>query len=160
MGIMKKDIKEGIHMMNLRLKSIIATVTLILLAVINIGGTYAMAIPDNDNIYILKERPNINLLNINDCFVVQLNENISTGYSWQYKISNPEIIKFVEITHKQNKNPFNIVGAPSESIWKFQGIAAGNCQIDFKYYRSWEGEKSATKSRIYDVTIANKETNP
>jgi predicted secreted protein len=143
--------------MNPRSKLIIASISFVLLAAVNIGETRATSISGNGNIYILKERPCMNVVNINDFFGIQLKENISTGYSWQYKISNPGVVKGLEIIRKnKNQTTLHRVGASSECMWEFQGIEAGKSQIEFKYYRSWEGEKSAIESRIYDVTITNK----
>lgn len=145
---------KGRILMNQRPKFIIAGLLFVLWIGFNLGGTFAMVTVKKDEPYILKERPQMNRLNMNDCFAVQLKENISTGYSWHYTISNPEVVKCVEII-RINKNQTSIhrVGASSECVWKFQGMAVGKSEIEFKYYRSWEGEKSAVECHIYDVMI-------
>jgi predicted secreted protein len=63
-------------------------------------------------IYILKERPSINVLNINDLFMIQVQENISTGYSWHYKIADPEVIQLVETIVLKQKTD-HMVGRPN-----------------------------------------------
>ncbi|HBE77052.1 MAG TPA: hypothetical protein DDW65_04620 [Firmicutes bacterium] len=145
--------REG-FLMNQRSKLIMAGLSFVLLAGFNLGGSRAMSITKNDDPYILKERPQMNLFNMNDCFAVHLKENVSTGYSWHYTISGPAVVKCVAIISKnENQTAFHRVGVPSERIWKFQGIGAGKSEIEFKYYRSWEGEKSAIESHIYDVML-------
>ncbi len=143
--------------MNQRSKLIMAGLLFVLLAGFNLGGTMAMGTTKQGEPYILKERPRMNRFNTNERFAVQLKENISTGYSWHYTISPPEVVKCIEIIHiNQNQPPFHRVGASSECLWQFQGTATGKSEIEFKYYRSWEGEKSAVERHIYDVTIMGK----
>ncbi len=143
--------------MNQRSKLIMAGLSFVLLAGFNLGGTLAMVTTKQGEPYILKERPQMNRFNTNERFAVQLKENISTGYSWHYTISSPEAVKCVEIVRiDKNQTSFHRVGASSECLWQFQGMAAGKSEIEFKYYRSWEGEKSAVERHIYDVTIVGK----
>lgn len=143
--------------MNQRSKLIMAGLLLVLLAGFNLGETCAMGTTKQGEPYILKERPRMNRFNTNERFAVQLKENISTGYSWHYRISPPEAVKCVEIIRiGKNQTSVHRVGASSECLWQFQGTVAGKSEIEFKYYRSWEGEKASVECHVYDVTIMGK----
>ena len=90
---------------------------------------------------------------------ITLDENITTGYSWHYSIENNDLIKLDSEnsqgleTNSQNSSKPNIVGAGSKHIWNFIGVKPGTTKISFKYYRSWETEKSAIKTVEYSIKI-------
>ena len=58
-----------------------------------------------------------------------------------------------KMTNELNNSKPIIVGAGSKHTWNFKGVKQGTTKISFKYYRSWEGEKSATKTSEYTIKI-------
>jgi Predicted secreted protein len=84
---------------------------------------------------------------------ITLDENITTGYSWHYVIENADLIKFDSENTVENDSRPGIVGAGSKHTWNFKGIKPGTSKITFKYYRSWETEKSAVNTVEYTIRI-------
>jgi len=106
------------------------------------------------------ENFNLNkVVNVGKIVSITLDENITTGYSWHYSIENTDLIKLDSKNsqgseaNSQTKSKPNLVGAGSQHIWNFKGIKQGTTKIFFKYYQSWEGEKSATKTSEYTIKI-------
>jgi len=92
----------------------------------------------------------MNEVSLGSTFTVTLEENASTGYSWQYQILGDGIS---EIGKKVLADDSGKVGAPSKVIWTFQAVDDGNSAIVFRYFRSWEGEKSAVDYRAYNICV-------
>lgn len=106
------------------------------------------------------ESSNLNVVvNAGKVLSITLDENITTGYSWHYYIENNDLIKLDSEnsqgseTNSQNNSKPNIVGAGSKHTWNFKGVKQGTTKISFKYYQSWNGEKSATKTSEYTIKI-------
>ncbi len=107
------------------------------------------------------ESSNLNkVVNVGKIVSITLDENITTGYSWHYSIENNDLIRLDSEnsqgseTNSQNNSKPNLVGAGSQHTWNFKGMKQGTTKISFKYYRSWEGEKSATKTGEYTIKIS------
>lgn len=90
---------------------------------------------------------------------ITLDENATTGYSWHYSIENSDLIKFDSestsdsgTTDAKDIKPVT-VGAGSKHTWNFKGVKQGGTKITFKYYRSWEGEKTDVKTAEYTIKI-------
>ena len=92
-------------------------------------------------------------LKAEDLAVVELLGNPTTGYTWEYKISDPEVL----VLESGSINPTNtsegIVGAPSSFAWRFRALKAGNCTVEFTYRRSWEPPSSTDKTEKYNFII-------
>ena len=94
-----------------------------------------------------------NTISVNDIAAVILAGNPTTGYDWHYKIGDESIIKLNNETSIADSNLEGLVGAGETHEWFFTGLKAGETTITFKYYRSWEGEGSATKTIVYKVEV-------
>ncbi len=92
----------------------------------------------------------MNEVSLGSTFTVTLEENASTGYSWQYQILGDGIS---EIDKKVLADESGKVGAPSKVTWTFQAVDGGNSAIVFRYFRSWEGEKSAVDYKAYNICV-------
>lgn len=89
---------------------------------------------------------------------IVLRENPSTGYSWNYTISNNEVLQLVEDEFIQGEANGEIVGAGGTHRWSFRGALEGEARLEFRYYRSWEGEGSSVDEREYLIKVGqNKE---
>ena len=77
---------------------------------------------------------------------VVLENNPSTGYSWDYTLREKSIVQ--EVSHKNidgdNCVKFGIfeqcnVGVPGKEIWTFKGLREGETIAEFTYAQHWDG---------------------
>ena len=132
------------------------------------SDTYSECIPQTS--FFLREE--INSLIVGQGATVQLEENASTGFSWNLSISNPEVIALVtkktvdkktvgnfEISLKpaREENPkgpvIEIIGAPDRIEWEFEALKPGNCILTLQNYRSLEGEGTAEEVHMYNIVV-------
>lgn len=79
-----------------------------------------------------------------NAFFLMLKENPSTGYSWQLRLSSG----LNQLSDKYQpfeslKNNF-VIGAGGLRLWKIEGVAKGNQQVNAIYKRPWESGKEQT----------------
>jgi len=70
------------------------------------------------------------------CFVMELEENATTGYSWSKPTFDDAVVKlekdeFIPPTH-------GLCGAPGRHVFVFRGIGPGTANIRTAYCRPWE----------------------
>lgn len=82
----------------------------------------------------------------------ELDGNPTTGYDWGIIESDPEVVK-VESEYVPDNVDKNIVGAGGKYKFVITGVGKGNCTVKFSYMRSWETEKPALKTIIYDLYV-------
>lgn len=88
----------------------------------------------------------------------ELRENPSTGYTWSFTISNKEVIELIDDEFIQNEANGEVVGAGGTHRWSFRGLLEGEARLEFRYYRTWEGEGSSIDEREYLIKVGqNKE---
>lgn len=90
----------------------------------------------------------VNTVNKGQKFTVILQQNISTGYSWNYTANN-KIIKL----YKQETTD-NLLGAQTQKTWTFMANKSGTYKIKFTYSRPWE-KTNSDKNVEYTVKVAN-----
>ena len=91
-----------------------------------------------------------NEVTLGTIFTVTLEENASTGYTWQYLVLGDGIMeKNKEISVDKSDK----VGAPSKVTWTFQAVDEGYSTIIFRYFRSWEGKESAVDYKAYNISV-------
>ncbi len=77
---------------------------------------------------------------VGDVFTITLEENPSTGYTWQGPtISDESIVELIGGPETFGGNP-NVVGAPNKIRWTFKAKAKGSTIITFKSIRPWEND--------------------
>jgi len=104
---------------------------------------------DNDKII---QKKTDNIFKQKQFVIIELEENPSTGYLWHHKISNKKVL----IPFGKKMFDFNekgTVGGPRTVIWKFKAGTSGKTAVVFKYYRDWEGEKSAISEQEFKLTV-------
>ena len=112
-------------------------------------GTIAAEIPYTGPNGIVK----IDLSGANlDKVEFELDGNPTTGYDWGIIESDPEVVK-VESEYVPENVDKNIVGAGGKYKFVITGVGKGNCTVKFSYMRSWETEKPALKTIIYDLYV-------
>jgi inhibitor of cysteine peptidase len=90
-------------------------------------------------------------IKVGESITHELEGNPSTGYTWQYKAENPEIVKITEEIVSENKD--GMVGTPSKFKYKIEGASIGNTQIIFTYRRSWETDVPPAQSDTLTVNV-------
>jgi inhibitor of cysteine peptidase len=85
--------------------------------------------------------------------VVKLEENGSTGYTWHFEITNPEVLKLKSETRTETQKDEEILGAPQQVEWAFEPLKEGKTTIIFRNYREWEGISSTVDIKVYNVKI-------
>jgi len=85
-----------------------------------------------------------------ETFEIVLDENASTGYSWQYSVLNPEVAIIVK--DEPILPDSRLLGASGNHRFIVKGLKQGKCEITFKYLRSWD-PNSIEKSIRYIVEV-------
>ncbi|MGC8943770.1 MAG: protease inhibitor I42 family protein [Caldisericia bacterium] len=84
-------------------------------------------------------------------FTINLDENITTGYSWHLKKDDKTIVKLFKDEYQEPSS--NLIGASGTHKFIFVGEKKGDATITFKYYRSWEGEDSSVEVKEFKVKV-------
>ncbi|HOP37491.1 MULTISPECIES: protease inhibitor I42 family protein [Mesotoga] len=92
----------------------------------------------------------MNEVTLGTTFTVTLEENASTGYTWQYVVLGDGI---TEKSKEISVDKSDKVGAPSKVTWTFQAVDEGYSTIIFRYFRSWEGKESAVDYKAYNISV-------
>ncbi|MDA0525025.1 protease inhibitor I42 family protein [Methanococcoides alaskense] len=88
-------------------------------------------------------------LKVGDSIVLKLNENPSTGYSWD--LSLPEGIVLVKDEFVGPDEPMPGAGGVHE--WTLEAVSEGNYQINAIYKRSWENVTGEEDTFSMDVVV-------
>ena len=84
-------------------------------------------------------------------FLIALESNPSTGYSWEAEYDT-EMLELVEETFESDEYAnVHIVGAGGTELFQFKALSKGQTDITFKYKRSWETE--VLETRVFTVEI-------
>ena len=86
-------------------------------------------------------------------FVIALDSNITTGYSWQISYDQ-NMLELVEKTYEQNPNPRGLVGVGGVEYFRFKASNIGETEITFVYRRSWEEPTPQDKTKVFIVRIS------
>ncbi len=72
-------------------------------------------------------------------FIVTLDSNITTGFSWQLVGNTDEaVVELVDSEYQTSEAAQELVGAGGKELWTFKALEAGNCTISMEYSRPWE----------------------
>lgn len=83
-----------------------------------------------------------------DYFTLELDGNLTTGYSWEFDINE----MYIEYVDMKSYNVNNIIGSPSKILYTFRAIKRTNkTTIHMIYKRSWE--KLIVKEYSIDVKV-------
>ena len=76
-----------------------------------------------------------------DVIVIELSENASTGYGWEFKSSDENVAKIIEKKSVYPKQPMwkpPTCGQGGTAVYKIKAINKGTAMIYGAYIRSWE----------------------
>ncbi len=88
-----------------------------------------------------------------DSFVIKLESNATTGYSWQLAEFKSGIVKKVSNIYVPSKTEGRLAGSGGIEEWTFKAIAKGKVIITFEYVRPWEKDVPPIKRALYQVTV-------
>ncbi|MFW6172899.1 MAG: transporter substrate-binding domain-containing protein [Elusimicrobiota bacterium] len=83
-----------------------------------------------------------NILKIDELAKISLEQNASTGYVWDMKITNPNVVSLVYMKSEEETPGDDLkikpVGTPSKIEWVFKAKNTGETSIIFSLRRPWE----------------------
>lgn len=87
---------------------------------------------------------------VNVEFVIALDSNPTTGYSWKasYEASEFELISE---EYRQDETEQMMTGVGGTQYLRFKALKAGNFEITMDYQRPWEDESAQQK--VFNVTV-------
>ena len=89
---------------------------------------------------------------------IKLEGNATTGYSWDYEVTNKDIITEIARDYvDDSQDEYGAMGSGGVFTFTFVGVTPGTTEMLFKYTRPWENDESPEMVKLYDVTVdANK----
>lgn len=100
-----------------------------------------------------KEGTNISV-KTGENFTIELEQNITTGYSWTYTIADESIIKLIKDDYITKESDKKLVGAGGLRVLTFEALKAGGTTILLVYERSFEKHPDDQKI-TYNVTVSD-----
>jgi inhibitor of cysteine peptidase len=97
----------------------------------------------------LSEQGNTVEVQRSDVIVIRLEENLTTGYSWEIETTNHSIIGLVESDYSQN--PETRLGIGGVRTFRFRAQSSGQEIIQLRLKRPWDSADSAVEH--FDVTV-------
>lgn len=90
-------------------------------------------------------------------YSIELESNITTGYSWECSFSEEGIVKLVKNEYISPENTGEMVGVPGKQLFIFEGLKEGTVEIYFVYKRPFE-EKSdiVNEGLVYKLKVDKK----
>jgi inhibitor of cysteine peptidase len=86
-------------------------------------------------------------------FVVALQSNASTGYSWRMAAEpDPRTVQLVDHSYLPPPEGSG-VGAPGAERWVFRGVAPGQATIQLEYVRPWETGVPPAQTAVFTVRV-------
>jgi inhibitor of cysteine peptidase len=136
------SIERNVYMKKILLNS------LLLLAVILTGCQNQQAA----SIKVVTNSGNIEV-KVGQSFIIKLESNATTGYSWRLAEHKPGIVEKVSNTYVPSKTEGRMVGSGGIEEWTFKAIAKGKVIIILEYVRPWEKDVPPVKREVYQVII-------
>ena len=81
--------------------------------------------------------------------------NITTGYSWNFKIGDPGVLELADIQFTSSDAKPGVVGAGGTYTWDFRALKPGTTTIVFTYSQSWNATASP-QDKTVKVTVTVK----
>lgn len=99
-----------------------------------------------------KKSINFTKIKVGDTLVHSLEGNPSTGYSWQYEVSDPGKVDISAEMIDENKDML-VVGAPVKMNFTIKGKKNGETIIIFLYKRTWDKDVAPLKSDTLAIKV-------
>ena len=93
-------------------------------------------------------------LNVGEMLVVRLASNPSTGYSWETKGLNTQILEQVgDAVFESPDTPPDLVGAGGTMVLTFKALQPGTTTLTLVYHRPWETDVAPLQTFSVTVTV-------
>ena len=86
---------------------------------------------------------------IGDKIRVKLCSNPTTGFQWDYEMSNANVLK--EEDHDFEPPEGDVPGAAGKEFWTFEAVEKGTTEVQMEYSQPWEGGLKAEWT--YTLTV-------
>jgi predicted secreted protein len=118
----------------------------------SLAGLTASALPQID----VNESSNGDVVSLKkgQTLKLSLEENASTGYSWEYKsMFDTNVLEETGSWVQYPKVPEGLTGAPGKRYWTYRALNAGNTTIDLWYIQPWLAEPVPEKTFTLGVNV-------
>jgi len=88
-------------------------------------------------------------IEIGDKIHVKLCSNLSTGFKWDYDMTEDNVLKEEDYDFEEPSN--GVTGVPGKEVWTFEAIGKGTTVIDMEYSQPWQSGVEAQWT--YGITI-------
>jgi len=86
---------------------------------------------------------------IGDKITVKLCSNATTGFQWEYEMSNVNVLKEEDYDFEEPKS--DVPGAAGIEVWTFEAVEKGTTEVRMEYSQPWEGGLKAEWT--YTITV-------
>jgi inhibitor of cysteine peptidase len=85
-------------------------------------------------------------------FVISLDSNATTGYSWRIYENYPEgIVELVDHIYRPGET--SRIGAGGTEFWAFRALKTGETKITMEYVRPWEEGAKPAEQKTFEVSV-------
>lgn len=84
--------------------------------------------------------------------LLTLRENPTTGYTWQYAVSDPNVLAFTNDIYSPDENSDNKTGVGGLHAYTFTGKSEGSVTLTMTEGQHWEGG-ATSQTKVYTVTV-------
>lgn len=105
--------------------------------------------------YNIKANNDDVVLKKSDIIVVELSENPSTGFEWEFSSTDENVAKVIDKRLVFPPRHFwepPKCGEPGTAVYKIRAINSGNAQIKGVYRRPWES-RAANREYTLNITV-------
>ena len=88
---------------------------------------------------------------IGDKIRAKLCSNPTTGFKWEYEMSNDNVLKEKDYDFEEPKG--NVVGAAGIEVWTFEAINKGTTEMRIAYNQPWEGGEKEVWTYTITITV-------
>ena len=86
---------------------------------------------------------------IGDKIRAKLCSNLTTGFKWEYEMSNVNVLKEEDYDFEEPKS--DVPGAAGVEVWTFEAVEKGTTEVRLEYCQPWEG--GLKKEWTYTITV-------
>jgi inhibitor of cysteine peptidase len=92
-------------------------------------------------------------INVGDKFIIRLESNPTTGYSWSLLESSSGIVEKVSTVFEPHEREGRLLGSGGTEVWTLKAVAKGRVTLTFDYVRPWEAGGQPIKEETYTVLV-------
>ena len=86
---------------------------------------------------------------IGDKIRAKLCSNPTTGFKWEYEMSNENVLKEEDYDFEEPES--NVPGAAGIEVWTFEAVEKGETEVRMEYNQPWEG--GLKEEWTYTITV-------